>query len=79
MTTVSCTTFHFAAAYLSVRIEPLSDIGQTGGEKKNRSTIALCYYRAAVRCNLLIQTFALNKRVKRPGGSHEGGRKKYCV
>ena len=30
-----------------------------------------------MRCNLLIQIFALNKRVKRPGGSHEGvGRKK---
>ena len=30
-----------------------------------------------MRCNLVIQSYALNKRVKRPGGSHEGvGRKK---
>ena len=37
MTTVSCTYFCLDDAYLSVRTEPLSDIGQTGG-KKNTST-----------------------------------------
>ena len=36
MTTVLCSELYFTAAYLSVRTEPLSDIGQTGGEKKNR-------------------------------------------
>ena len=46
-----------------------------------RSTIALFWgylTETAVRCDLLlIQIFAMNKRVKRPGGSHEGvGRKK---
>ena len=31
-----------------------------------------------MRCNLLIQSFTLNKRVKRPGRSHKGvGRKEY--
>ena len=31
----------------------------------------------AIRYNLFIQIFATNKRLKRPGGSHEGvGRKK---
>ena len=34
MTTVLCIEFYFTAAYLSVRTEPLSDIGQTGGNKK---------------------------------------------
>ena len=40
-----------------------------------RSTIALFWgylTEMAVRCNLLIQISALNKRAKRPGGSHEG-------
>ena len=32
---VSCADFHFTVAYPSVRTEPLSDIGQTGGKKKH--------------------------------------------
>ena len=32
MTTESCTYFYFLDASLSVRTEPLSDIGQTGGK-----------------------------------------------
>ena len=36
MATVSCTEFYFTAAYLSVRTEPLSDIGQTGGKKRGQ-------------------------------------------
>ena len=34
MTTVLCTEFYFIAASLSVRTEPLSDIGQIGGKKR---------------------------------------------
>ena len=37
MATASCTECYFTAAYLSVRTEPLSDIGQTGGKKSQNA------------------------------------------
>ena len=60
MTTVLCTEFYFTAAYLSVRTEPLSDIGQTGRKKKlrhrkNRNFTSVFADRASFRAKGLLR------------------------